>query len=89
MLRKHKNLWCDLAFRTDHGAGGKVDSEWRKAFLEFPDRFLLGTDTFTPERWYYVPEHARWSREWLADLPPEIAERIAYKNGETLFPAQR
>ena len=20
MLRKHRNLWCDLAFRTDHGA---------------------------------------------------------------------
>jgi outer membrane protein assembly factor BamE (lipoprotein component of BamABCDE complex) len=58
-------------------------------FLEFPDRFLLGTDTFTPERWYYVPEHARWSRAWLADLPPEVAERIAYKNGEALFPTQR
>jgi hypothetical protein len=89
MLRKHKNLWCDLAFRTDHGSGGKVDPEWRKVFLEFPDRFLLGTDTFTPERWHYVPEHARWSRAWLADLPPEVAERIAYKNGESLFPAQR
>ena len=24
MLRKHRNLWCDLAFRNDHGAGGKV-----------------------------------------------------------------
>jgi hypothetical protein len=55
------------------------------AFLEFPDRFLVGTDTFTPERWYYVVEHAKWSRQWLADLPPEVAERIAYKNGETLF----
>jgi hypothetical protein len=36
-----------------------------------------------------VGEHARWSREWLADLPREVAERIAYKNGEALFPAQR
>ena len=24
MLRKHKNLWCDLVFRTDHAAGGKL-----------------------------------------------------------------
>lgn len=85
MLRKHKNLWADLAFRTDHGSGGKVDAEWRKAFLEFPDRFLLGTDTFTPERWHYVVEHARWSRAWLADLPTDVAERIAWKNGEALF----
>lgn len=85
MLRQYPNLWCDLAFRTDHGAGGKVDPQWRAAFLEFPDRFLVGTDTFTPERWYYVPEHANWSRAWLADLPRNVAERIAWKNGESVF----
>ena len=87
MLRKHKNLWADLAFRTDHAPGGKLAPEWREAFLEFPDRFMVGTDTFTPERWHYVPEHATWSRGWLAELPPDVAERIAYKNGEALFGA--
>ena len=85
MLRKHKHLWADLAFRSDHGNGGKVDPEWLAAFMEFPDRFLVGTDTYTPERWFYVPEHARWSRQWLQDLPPPVAERIAYRNGEALF----
>jgi hypothetical protein len=85
MLRKHKNLWCDLAFRTDQARGGKVDPDWRAAFLEFPDRFLVGTDSFTPERWHYIGEHANWSRQWLADLPKDVAERIAWKNGETLF----
>lgn len=85
MLRRHRRLWCDLAFRSDHASGGKVDDAWRAAFLEFPDRFMVGTDTFTPERWYYVVEHARWSRQWLADLPREAAERIAWKNGEDLF----
>jgi len=87
MLRKHPNLWCDLAFRSDHATMGRVDEGWRAAFLEFPDRFLVGTDTFTPERWHYVVEHARWSRQWLADLPPAVAERIAWKNGEALFGA--
>ena len=87
MLRKHKNLWCDLAFRSDHASAGRVDPSWRAAFMEFPDRFMLGTDTFTPERWYYVGEHARWSRQWLADLPLEVAERIGWKNGEALFTA--
>jgi len=85
MLRKHRNLWCDLAFRTDHARGGKVDPDWRAAFLEFPDRFMVGTDSFTPERWHYVGEHAAWSRQWLGDLPKDVAERIAWKNGETLF----
>jgi hypothetical protein len=85
MLRKHPRLWCDLAFRSDHAPDGKPTAAWRAAFLEFPDRFMVGTDTFTPERWYYVAEHARWSRVWLADLPRDVAERIAWKNGEALF----
>ena len=85
MLRKHRNLWCDLAFRTDHGSGGKPDAAWRSTFLAFPERFMVGTDTYTPERWHTVPEHAAWSRAWLASLPREVAERIAWKNGESLF----
>lgn len=85
MLRKHKNLWCDLAFRSDHGQGGRVHPEWKTLFLEFPDRFMVGTDTFTPERWPYVVEHARWSREWMRDLPADVAARIAHRNGEALF----
>ncbi len=85
MLRKHRNLWCDLAFRTDHGSGGKVDPAWRAVFLEFPERFMVGTDSYTPERWHYIGEHADWSRKWLADLPRDVAERIAWKNGDSLF----
>ena len=85
MLRRHDKLWCDLAFRTDQARGGSVDPDWRAAFLEFPGRFMVGTDSFTPERWHYIGEHANWSRQWLADLPKDVAERIAWKNGETLF----
>ncbi len=85
MLKKHRRLYADLAFRNDHAVGGKVDPAWREAFLEFPDRFLVGTDTFTPERWHYIAEHADWSREWLAGLPRDVAEHIGWRNGETLF----
>lgn len=85
MLAKHKSLWCDLAFRTDHGSGGKLHPEWKQVFTEFPDRFMVGTDTYTPERWPYVVEHARWSREWMRDLPADLAERVAFRNGDALF----
>jgi hypothetical protein len=85
LLRKHRNLWCDLAFRSEHGAAGKVPAEWRSVFAEFPDRFMVGTDTYTPERWHYIVEHASWSRAWLADLPQPLAERIAYRNADALF----
>jgi len=85
MLKKHKNLWCDLAFRTDHASGGKVDAAWRTVFVQFADRFMVGTDSYVPERWHYIPEHADWSRRWLSDLPRDVAERIAWKNGEQVF----
>ncbi len=85
MLAKHRNLWCDLAFRSDHASGGKVDAAWRAVFEAFPDRFMVGTDTFTPERWHYIGEHANFARAWLADLPKDLAERIAWRNGEALF----
>jgi hypothetical protein len=85
VLRRHKQLWADLAFRSDPGSAGKVNTEWRAAFEEFPDRFMLGTDTFAPERWWYVTEHAAWARGWLADLPAPLAERIAYRNAEAML----
>ncbi|RVU84777.1 amidohydrolase [Leucothrix sargassi] len=85
MLRKHKNLWSDLAFRNDHASNGKVAEEWRAAFMEFPDRFMVGTDTFAPERWYYINSHAEYTRGWLKDLPESIAHNIAYKNAEKML----
>lgn len=87
VLRRHPRLWCDLAFRGDHATGGQVDPAWREAFTEFPERFMIGTDTFTPERWHYIGEHARYSRGWLADLPAPLAERIGWRNAEALVRA--
>ena len=87
VLRRHQNLWCDLAFRTDQASGNKVDPAWRDAFNEFPDRFMVGTDTFTPERWHYIVPHADYSRGWLTDLPAPLAERIAWRNADTLLRA--
>jgi hypothetical protein len=85
LLGRYSALWADLAFRSDPASGGKVNPAWRDAFDAFPERFMLGTDTFAPERWWYVTEHAAWARAWLAELPPELAERIAYRNAEAML----
>ena len=85
LLRRHPRLWANLAFRGDQASGGSVDPAWREAFNEFPARFVLGTNTFTPERWHCIGEHARSSRAWLADLPPALAECIAWRNAEALL----
>ncbi|CAN1559189.1 hypothetical protein MCEMSEM23_02572 [Rhabdaerophilaceae bacterium] len=85
MLRKHRTLWADLAFRNEHASGDVVAADWKAAFEEFPDRFMVGTDTFTPERWHYIGPHAQFSRRWLASLPGDLAERIAYRNAEAML----
>jgi len=84
VLRRHPRLWCDLAFRGDHASANLVDPAWRAAFDEFPGRFMIGTDTFTPERWHYIPTHASYSRGWLASLPTPLAEAIGWRNAEAL-----
>ncbi|MFT5113733.1 MAG: putative TIM-barrel fold metal-dependent hydrolase [Parasphingorhabdus sp.] len=85
MLETYPNLWTDLAFRSEHAHDDEVTEEWRKLFDRFPERILLGTDTYTPERWFYVEDNAQWSRGWLANLPAEMAEKIAWKNAEDLL----
>ena len=87
MLHRYKNLWVELSSRPDIAPKGHVEAEWRELFLEFPDRFMVGTDTFTTERWNVVGSNASSVRKWLAELPVEVAEHIAHKNGESLLTA--
>ncbi|WP_326534771.1 hypothetical protein [Pseudorhodoferax sp.] len=84
-LQRHPRLWCDLAFRSDHADGRRVDPAWREVFEAFPQRFMVGTDTFTPERWHYIGPHADWTRGWLPDLPTALAEGLAWRNAEALL----
>jgi hypothetical protein len=85
MLDKYPNLWSDLAFRSEQASQGQVVTGWRELFIDFPDRFVLGTDTYTPVRWFDVVENAKWSREWLESLPEAVAKNIAYRNAEALL----
>ena len=84
MVTRHKTLWADVAHRNDHAPSGTLDPTWRQLFVDFPERFMVGTDTYTPERWHYVVEHAAYSRKWLAQLPAQLADNIAYRNAERL-----
>lgn len=85
LMEQYPNLWADLSFREEFAFQGVVEDEWGMLFEQFPTRFMLGTDTYTPERWFYVAEYAEWARGWLAELPAQIAENIAYRNAEALL----
>jgi amidohydrolase family protein len=87
LLDRYPTLWVDLAIRNgDVAPGGTLDPGWRAVFLRHPDRFLAGTDTWVTSRWEALPSSVSEVRAYLKQLPPDVAEKIAYKNAERLFP---
>jgi hypothetical protein len=85
LLARFPKLWVELALRTDVAPGGKLDPEWRAVFVKYPDRFMVGTDTWVTSRWEAMRDYHRDVQTWLRQLPPDVAEAIAWKNGERQF----
>lgn len=86
-LQRHPALWGELSYRYGiTAAGGQLSPEWRRLLERRPDRFLIGSDTWINERWASYGEIMEAYRGWLAQLPREAAEKIAFRNAERLFP---
>ncbi len=90
MLTKYPKLWGELSYRSGIVDGsGKLTAEWRGLFEKYPDRFLLGSDTWVPERWASYGDIMAGYRAWLEQLPPKIAAQIANGNAKALFADKR
>jgi len=64
---------------------GTLRPEWRSLLLKHADRFLFATDAHKDFRWErYARIVERW-RAILAQLPPETAAAMAYRNAERLY----
>lgn len=86
MLDTYERLWAEVSFRAAAIApGGRLDPAWRAVLTRHANRFMIGSDTYVTERWHgygaIIDEH----RAWLAQLPPDVAEAIAYRNAVRLF----
>lgn len=89
LLAQWPKLWTELSLREDLAPNGQLDPRWRALFVKYPDRFMVGTDTWTVggtftgnERWDAYADIVRGIRAWLGQLPPELAEKIAHLNAE-------
>lgn len=85
ILDRYPNVWVELSYRFDVAPGGKLDPTWRALFLKYPDRFMVGTDTWTNAQWDRLPEILEGFRTWLRQLPKDVAEKIAHGNASRLF----
>ena len=79
-MARYPTMYVELSYRYDIVSGDTIDPAWKELFLKYPDRFVMGSDTWTPSRWPELPAIATWYRGWLGKLPREVAENIAFKN---------
>src|SRR6185369_10562300 len=86
LLAKYPLLMGELSYRPGLTCeGGKHCPEWRELLLKYPTRFMIGSDTWINQRWLYYDDLMKGYRAWLGDLPPEVARKIAWDNGASLF----
>lgn len=85
LLQRHPGLMGELSYRPGLTEGGRLSAEWRELLLAFPDRFAVGSDTWVNPRWSAYESLMQDAREWLGDLPPDVARRIGWANAAGWF----
>jgi hypothetical protein len=86
LLEGQPRLLVELAFRAgDIAPGGRLDPEWRALFARFPERFMIGSDTYVTPRWGFYRAIIDEHRRWLAQLPAPLAKAIAHGNAVREF----
>ncbi len=92
LLQRHPMLMGELSYRpglTD--ADGHLSAAWKALLTEFPERFMVGSDTWINARWAGYEGLMSAARLWLGDLPPAVAQQVAWGNAAAVFglPAPR
>lgn len=86
MLDRYPTLSTELSLRaSDIAPAGQLAPVWRELLLRHTERFMIGTDTWASWRWPEYAELVREHRQWLAQLPHEAAQQIAYENAARRF----
>ena len=86
MFDRFENLWVDISIREYEIAPNNIiDPEWKKLFLKHSDRITVGSDTWINAQWDNYEEIINFDRNWLGQLPRDVAEKIAFGNAKRLF----
>jgi hypothetical protein len=86
LLARYPLLMGELSYRPGLTCGdGQLCPEWRTLLLKYPDRFLIGSDTWVNPRWQQYGELMEGYRTWLGGLPSDVARRVGWENGARLF----
>ncbi len=78
------------------GDDGLLLPAWRELVLEYPERFLVGTDPVwkvtrtqtwdqADDGWDYFERLLAYHRHWIAALPPAVQRRLSLDNARQFF----
>ena len=86
LMARYPLLMGELSYRPGLTCdGGLLCPEWRALLLKYPNRFVIGSDTWVNQRWQYYDELMQGYRTWLGALPPEVARAIGWDNAARWF----
>jgi hypothetical protein len=86
LFSRYPTLMGELSYRPGLTcASGTLCPEWRELLLKYPERFMIGSDTWVNQRWDAYDELMKGYRVWLGDLPTDVAKKIGWDNGASLF----
>ena len=86
LFKKYPLLMGELSYRPGLTCdSGKLCAEWKALLLKYPNRFMIGSDTWVNQRWQYYEDLMKGYRVWLGDLPIDVAKKIGWSNGADLF----
>jgi len=90
MMSRYDSLYADTSYRESDimNKDGIIDADWRRVIERFPDRFMVGSDTWANSQWAEYRDLIKINRKWLGQFSRSIAESVAYKNAERLFERQ-
>lgn len=84
VTERNPALMIELSLKSVVAVDGKLDPRWKDLFLRHPDRFMAGTDTWVTSQWDRFAQIQMDLRAWLGQLPPDLAEKLAYRNARNL-----
>ncbi len=86
IFSRYPQVYADMSFRGDEVLEqGEVSSEWMDLFQRFPDRLMIGSDTYINEQWSAYKQLIDLHRRWLGKLPPRLADAIAHGNARRML----
>ena len=85
-LERYDSLSVDLSMRDERIApSGELSDEWYELFVNHPDRFILGVDTYSSSRWEDFDSAVLTIRRWLSQLPEDVRVKLAYENAAAIY----